>query len=46
MSHYSQASRYFHFQVTFFEAAPGIVEFKYFEATDGGISCTVGVQGK
>ena len=46
MSHYSQPSTYFHFQVVFFEAKPGIVQLKYFEATDGGASCTIGVQSK
>jgi hypothetical protein len=44
-SHYQQPSQYYHFQVIFFEGLPGIVEYKYFQATDGGVSCTVGVQG-
>ncbi|CAF1679053.1 unnamed protein product [Rotaria magnacalcarata] len=44
MSHYNQASQYYHFQVVFFEAAPGIVQYKYFSASGGGISCTIGVQ--
>ena len=46
MSHYSQPSQYYHFQVIFFEAAPGIVQFKYFDVADGGLSCTIGVQGR
>ena len=29
----------------FFEDVPGVVQYKYFDASDGGISCTVGVQG-
>ncbi len=29
----------------FFEGVPGVVQYKYFDASDGGISCTVGVQG-
>ncbi|CAF0889063.1 unnamed protein product [Adineta steineri] len=45
MSHYLQATQYYHFQVTFFENAPGVVQFKYLDATDGGMTCTVGVQG-
>jgi hypothetical protein len=31
--------------VIFFEGVPGVVQYKYFDASDGGISCTVGVQG-
>ena len=46
MSHYGQSSQYYHFQIIFFEAAPGIVQMKYFDASDGGITCTVGVQRK
>jgi len=30
--------------VIFFEGVPGVVQYKYFDASDGGISCTVGVQ--
>lgn len=43
-SHISQSSYYYHFQIVFYEAVPGIVKFIYFEATDGGASATVGVQ--
>ena len=43
-SHISQSSYYYHFQIVFDEAAPGVVKFIYFEATDGGASATVGVQ--
>ncbi len=45
MSHFTQPSQYYHYQVLFFEGAPGIVQYKYFDASDGGVSCTVGVQG-
>jgi hypothetical protein len=44
-SHYSQANQYYHFQVLFFEAQPGVVQYRYYDASDGGVSCTVGVQG-
>jgi hypothetical protein len=45
-SHYSQPAEYYHFQVIFFESLPNVVQNKYFDASDGGVSCTVGVQGK
>jgi hypothetical protein len=45
-SHYLQSNEYYHFEVVFFENRPGVVEFIYYEATDGGTSATVGVQGK
>lgn len=45
MSHYVLPNEYYHFQVIFFEYYPGIVQFKYFDATDGGDTCTIGVQG-
>ena len=43
-SHYLQPTVYDHFQVVFFENQPGIVEFIYYEATDGGAFATIGVQ--
>jgi hypothetical protein len=46
MSYYKQPARYYHFHVIFFEAQPGIVQYKYFYASDGGVNCTIGVQGK
>ena len=45
MSHYIQPNQFYHFQVIFFENNPGIVQYKYFDATDGGDTCTIGVQG-
>lgn len=45
MSHYGQSSQYYHFQVIFYEGLPGVVQYKYFDASDGGVTCTVGVQG-
>ncbi|CAF0974385.1 unnamed protein product [Rotaria sordida] len=45
MSHYGSPNQYYHFQVAFFEATPGITKFTYFDAYDTGASCTIGVQG-
>ena len=45
-SHIGAPSEYYHFQVIFYENAPGIVKYIYFETTDGGVSATVGVQGE
>jgi hypothetical protein len=45
MSHYGLPTLYYDFQVIFFEATPGVVQIIYFDASDRGISCTVGVQG-
>ncbi len=44
-SHYLQSTDYYHFEVVFFENQPDIVQFIYYEATDGGASATIGVQG-
>ncbi|CAF1161599.1 unnamed protein product [Rotaria magnacalcarata] len=44
-SHYGSPTEYYHFQVKFFEATPGVVQFIYYDAFDTGASCTVGVQG-
>ena len=44
MSHFRQQSQYYHFQVIFLESSPGVIQYKYFQATDGGISCAIGVQ--
>jgi hypothetical protein len=44
-SHFNQPTQYYHFQVIFFEAQPGIVQYRYYDASDGGVSCTVGIQG-
>ena len=44
--HFQRFTEYYQFQVIFFEALYNIVQIKYFEAFDGGISCTIGVQSK
>ena len=46
LSYYMLPSTFCHFQVTFFEATPDIVEFIYFDVLDGGLSATIGVQSK
>ena len=43
-SHISQPTYYYHFQVVFYENAPGIVKYIYFDVSDAGASATVGVQ--
>lgn len=43
-SHYGQSSQYYHFQIIFYENSPGIVDYVYFQASDGGASATIGVQ--
>lgn len=45
MSHFNQPSQYYHYQILFFESRPNIVQYKYYDASDGGITCTIGVQG-
>lgn len=45
MSHYVEREQFYHFQVKFFENYPGIVQYKYYDATDHGDTCTIGVQG-
>lgn len=45
-SHYGASSQYYHFQIIFYEASPGIVRYYYFQASDGGVSATIGVQSK
>jgi hypothetical protein len=45
-SHYQQPQEYYHFQMVFFENKPGIVQYIYYDVSDRGASCTVGVQGK
>ena len=44
-THYSQRREYYHFQILFFEHMPGIVQYIYYEVSDRGANCTVGVQG-
>ena len=43
-SHYTSSVNYYHFQMVFFENAPGIVEYTYYISTDGGSSATIGIQ--
>lgn len=41
----SQPTTYFRFQIIFFENAPGIVNFVYYQVSNGGATGTIGVQG-
>ncbi|CAF1494994.1 unnamed protein product [Adineta ricciae] len=43
-SHYRQPEEYYHFQVVFFEQKPGVVKYIYYDVSDRGISCTIGIQ--
>ncbi|CAF4660646.1 unnamed protein product, partial [Rotaria socialis] len=43
-SHFGQSTQYYHFQIVFYENLPGVVDFLYFQASDGGVSATIGVQ--
>lgn len=45
-SRYLQPSEYYHFQVTFYQNRPGIVQIIYYAISDDGGSSTVGVQSK
>jgi hypothetical protein len=45
-SKYSAPTEFYHFQVIFYENMPGIVDYIYFEISDGGVSATIGTQGK
>ncbi|CAF3700582.1 unnamed protein product [Rotaria sp. Silwood1] len=43
-SHYGQSTQYYHFQIVFYENIPDVVDFLYFQISDGGSSATIGVQ--
>ena len=45
-SHFGASNEYYHFQILLYENLPGIVKIIYFDASDGGVSCTIGVQGE
>ena len=45
-SHYGVPSQYYHFQVIFDESLPGVVQYYYFQSSDGGVSATIGVQSR
>lgn len=40
----SQPTSYIRFQIRFFEGAPGIVQFVYYQASNNGATGTIGVQ--
>ncbi|KAH0432026.1 peptidase s8 and s53 subtilisin kexin sedolisin [Colletotrichum camelliae] len=42
--HFGESNQFYHFTVTFEEAQPGIVTYRYYTTSDKGGSATVGVQ--
>lgn len=46
LSHYGDATQYYHFLVIFYEAQPNIVTFRYLSVSDKGIGSTVGVESR
>ena len=44
-AHYTSSTNYYHFQILFYENMPGIVQYIYFQSSNGGASATIGVQG-
>ncbi|CAF4911689.1 unnamed protein product, partial [Rotaria socialis] len=45
MAHFGASTLYYHFQIVFFEATPNVVRYLYYQVSDSGASCTIGVQG-
>ena len=45
-AHFGAPTQYYHFQIVFYENSPGIVRFLYYQASDGGVSATIGTQGQ
>jgi len=43
-AHYTSSTRYYRFQIVFYENNLGVVRYYYFQASDGGVSATIGVQ--
>ncbi|KAG8525316.1 uncharacterized protein KY384_008960 [Bacidia gigantensis] len=46
LSHYNDATQYYHYLLIYDTTQPGNVTFKYLQVLDLGASATVGVQGK
>ncbi|RDW56507.1 hypothetical protein BP5796_13148 [Coleophoma crateriformis] len=44
VSHYREASQYYHFTMSFYEATPGVTDVAYYSVSDFGASATVGAQ--
>ncbi|CAF1512992.1 unnamed protein product, partial [Rotaria magnacalcarata] len=44
MAHFGAPNLYYRFQIVFFEATPNVVRYLYYQASDSGASCTIGVQ--
>ena len=45
LSHYNAPTNYTHFQISFFENNPNLVQITYFEVDDLSATSTVGIQG-
>jgi hypothetical protein len=45
-SHFTSSTRYYHFQIIFYENLPNSVKYSYYEVTDNGSGATIGVQSK
>lgn len=45
MAHFTSTTRYYRFQIVFYENLPGVVRYFYFQASDAGASATIGTQG-
>ena len=45
-SHFGAPNQYYHFQILFYEASLNVVRYYYYQASDGGISATIGVQSE
>lgn len=45
VTRYGQEDQYFHFSVLFEEDKLGVVTYKYYDAVDQGVKCTIGIQG-
>ncbi|UJR32832.1 hypothetical protein I4U23_020294 [Adineta vaga] len=43
-SHYRAPKEYYHFQVLLFEQYSGVVEYIYYDVSDRGANCTIGIQ--
>ncbi|CAF1035566.1 unnamed protein product [Adineta steineri] len=44
ITHFGNNNQYYHFQIVFYENMPNIVKYIYFQASDGGVLATIGVQ--
>jgi hypothetical protein len=45
VSRYHSPEQHYHFSLVIEESKPNLATFKYFEASDKGGKCTIGIQG-